>query len=116
MALQGSGVGYPWWIHQDYPLAPLAGVRQRREQQSELTQAGIPGDQFGYRAQWPAFTWQARIQLRKTGGQGTLATACLAPPPKLRHRFEQFIDGMFMWHGGSWERAILWERAMPAIS
>ena len=88
MALQGGGVGYPWRIHQDDPLTLRAGVRQRREQQPELAQAGIPGDQFGHRAQRPAFAGQARIQLRVTGGQGALATASLTPLPQVRGRFE----------------------------
>lgn len=83
MAVQGGRVGHPGRIHQDGPLPLPAQAGQDREQQVELAEAGVPGDQFGHRAERPAPAGQAGVQAGVAGGQGRLAVADLAAFPQV---------------------------------
>ena len=98
LRLQRTGVGYPGRVHQHHPLVLAAQLRQGREQQAELAEAGIGGDDLADRAQRPAPARQARVQPRVSGGQGALPPAELAPRPQLRCGVEELGDVGFSGH------------------
>ena len=95
---QRAGVGYPGRVHQHYPQALAAQLRQGREQQAELAEAGIGGDDLADRAQRPAPARQARVQPRVPGGQGSLAQAEPAAFPQLRCGVEELGNVGFIGH------------------
>ena len=88
VAPERCGVGDPWRIDQDDPLALPAGVRQRRDQPPELTHSGLAGDQFGHGAPWPAAAGQLPVQAGVAGGQGALPAAGLPAFPQVRRGVE----------------------------
>jgi len=98
VGLQRGGVGYPGRVHQHHPLPLFAQLRQYREQQAELTQAGPAAEQFGDRAQRPTSARQPCIQPRMPGGQGRLALAALAAFPQPRRGVEELFNGGFVGH------------------
>lgn len=98
VGLQRCRIGYPGWIHQHHPLPLFAQRRQCREQQAELTQAGLAAEQFGDRAQRPAPAGQPCIQPRMPGGECGLALAALAALPQPWRGVQQLIDSGFMGH------------------
>ena len=89
MAMERGGIGNPWRVDQDHPLAVRVHRRKHWKQQAEFTQAGRFRDQFCYGPNRPAPARQLCIQPCMAGSQGALAAVGLVSAPQLRRGGEQ---------------------------
>ena len=94
--LQRGRVGDPRRINQHHPLSLFADCRQDGQQQAELTESGLRGNQFGHGTQRPPFPRQAAIQPRISGGQRVLPVIGAMPFPEFRRGIEQFVQGTLL--------------------